>query len=148
MKKRFALLACVAALALAGTPSGAQELKREKDKITRAEIEASPQRDQDIYQVIRSLRPQFLRAARGVRSFNGVAAAPVLYVDGRHESDLDALKALPAAAVQEVRYLDPSKAENEFGNDAQSGAVVVTRVKVGISSPTSAPRDTTKPPQR
>ena len=146
MKHTMALLALATALALPAARAGAQEIKRDKDKITRAEIEASPQRDQDIYQVVRSLRPHFLRAARGIRSFNAAASPPVLYVDGRKETDLNVLKTIPAAAVEEISYMEPARAENEFGQDAQSGAVVLKRVKVGISSPT-APKDTTKPPQ-
>src|SRR5689334_18353837 len=101
MKTRSAVLTCLAVLGISvAMPAQAQELKRDKDKITRAEIEATPQRDQDIYQVIRSLRPHFLRAARGIRSFNAAALPPAVYVDGRKESDLDALKMIPAAAVE------------------------------------------------
>jgi hypothetical protein len=151
MKIRNAGLALIAVLGmLAMTPAGAQELKKDKDKITRAEIEASPQKDQDIYQVIRNLRPHFLRQARGIRSFgNAGAVSPTLYVDGFRESDLNSLKAIPAAAVEEVRYLDPSRAESDYGSDAQGGAVVLKRLKLGSSSTptTPAPKDTTKPPQ-
>ncbi len=152
MRSRTLLLAVVA---LAGAVTlvpvaGAQELKKDKDKITRAEIEATPQRDQDIYQVIRSLRPHFLRQARGVRSFgNAGVPLPALYVDGVKESDLNQLKAIPAAAVDEVRYLEPARAEMDYGADAQGGAVVVKRLKVGASTPgTPPPKDTTKPPLR
>ena len=150
MRSRTLLLAV---LALAGTvalapDARAQELKRDKDKITRQEIEGTAQRDQDIYQVIRSLRPHFLRQARGVRSFgNAGVPYPTLYVDGVKESDLNQLKAIPAAAVDEVRYLEPARAEMDYGADAQGGAVVVKRLKVGLSTQ-AAPKDTTKPPQR
>ena len=152
MKTRIAALVLVAVAATGAlAPAAAQELKRDKDKITRPEIEATAQKDQDIYQVIRSLRPHFLRQARGIRSFgNAGVPMPVLYVDGVKESDLNQLKAIPAAAVDEVRYLEPARAEMDYGTDAQGGAVVVKRLKVGLSTPgtPAPPRDTTKPPLR
>lgn len=151
MNIRTTLLTLLAVAALAAPSSlRAQDLKRDKDKITRAEIDASAQKDQDIYQVIRSLRPHFLRQARGSRSMGGATnAMPALYVDGMHETDFNQLKAIPAAVVEEVRYLDPTRSESEYGTDAQGGAVVVKRLKAGAATtPAPAPKDTIKPPQR
>lgn len=151
MKTRMVMLALVSVGAIAlARPAGAQEAKRERDRITRAEIEGSAQRDQDIYQVVRSLRPHFLQKPRGVRSLGGTTGgSTLLYVDGVRESDLGQLKAIPAAVVEEVRYLDPTRSEMEYGSDAQGGAVVVKRLKSGSSTPAPVvPKDTTKPPLR
>ena len=120
--------------------------KRSRDLITREEIEGSPQKDQDIFQVIRSLRPHFLAPPRGVRTMGNSTLKTVLYVDGVKETDVNALKSILASTVEEVRYLDPTRSESEYGSDASGGAVVVKRLK-GPATPTPVVRDTTKPPQ-
>jgi hypothetical protein len=121
----------------------AQEIKKSRDLITRAEIEASAQRDQDIYAVIRALRPHFLAPARGIRTLGNSTTRMSLYVDGARESDFNALKNIMAVSVEEVRYLDPSQSEAEYGSVANGGAVVLKRIKgTGEVLP-----PTIKPPQ-
>ena len=135
MKTRLA----VAALALASSgfglvPADAVAQKRDRDKITREEILNSSQKEGDLLQVIRGLRPHFVAAPRGVRSMGGGRAAPTaLYINGNKMGDLSMLKQILATDVFEVRYMDPSKAENEFGIGHSGGAVLVTLVK-GIKS--------------
>ena len=70
-----------------------------------------------------------------------------VYVDGVRETDANSLKSMPALSIDEVRYLDPSQSESEYGSMANGGAVVVKRRK---ETPKTTPvvRDTTKPPQR
>jgi hypothetical protein len=135
MKTRFV----VAALALAGMgmifmpPDGVAQ-KRDRDKITREEILNSGQKDRDLLQVVRGLRPHFVAPPRGVRSMGGGRSAPTaLYVNGNKMGDLTMLRQILATDVFEVRYMDPSKAENEFGIGHSGGAVLVTLVK-GIKS--------------
>jgi hypothetical protein len=129
----------VAVLALAGAGTGFAPLdalaqKRDRDKITREEILNSGQKDRDLLVVIRGLRPHFVAPPRGVRSMSGGRAAPTaLYVNGNKMGDLGMLRQIIATDVFEVRYMDPSKAENEFGIGHSGGAVLVTLVK-GIKS--------------
>jgi hypothetical protein len=127
-------------------PSAAYAQKKDRDLITRADIDNSPQKDQDIYAVIRSLRPHFLAAPRGNRTLGNSVSRMGLYVDGVHETDVGVLKNILASTVQEVRYLDPTRSESEFGTAANGGAVVVKRLKEPV--PAAPVRDTTKPPQR
>jgi hypothetical protein len=54
-------------------------------------------------------------------------------VNGNRTGELAQLRNILAADVFEVKYLDPSKAENEFGIGHSGGAVMVTLVK-GIKS--------------
>jgi len=131
-------------LAVIVTTAGAQT--RNRDVITREEIANSAQKDQDIHSVIRSLRPHFLAPPRGMRTLGNSMSKLGLYVDGVHETDFNALKNIPAASVLEVRYLDPSRSEGEYGTDASGGAVVVKRIREPASA--TPPRDTTKPPGR
>ena len=138
------------ALALSGgllglTPTSAHAQKKDRDLITREDIDNSAQKEQDIYAVIRSLRPHFLAPPRGVRTLGNSSTRMGLYVDGVHETDFNSLKNILASSVQEVRYLDPTRSESEFGSDASGGAVVVKRIKNPVAA---VVRDTTKPPQR
>lgn len=123
-------------------------VKRQRDLITRDELLAG-QADRDLYAAIRSLRPHFLQRARGTRSMNverggfgadGMKAGadqaplPILYIDGNKSGDLEFLKTILAVDVYEVRYLDPGKAQDQFGLDHAGGAVLVQLVK-GIKKP-------------
>jgi hypothetical protein len=95
----------------------------QRDVITRQELLDSPQGDQDLLTVIRSLRPRFLAAPPGIPR---ASAAPLaVYLDGRRQPSLDALRSLRASAVEEVRYLDPTTAANELGPMASGGALTV-----------------------
>jgi hypothetical protein len=116
----------LAGSALGLTPELALSQKRDRDVITREEILASAQKDQDLYFLIRSLRPHFLAAPRGVRSLGGGAPAPTaVYINGNPAGELGRLRIIAAVTVAEVRYLDPSKAENEFGISHSGGAILV-----------------------
>ena len=131
MNTRLAVVALArAGMGVAITPPAAEAQKRDRDKITREEILNSGQKDRDLLVVIRGLRPHFVAPPRGVRSMAGGRAAPtVLYVNGNKMGDLGMLRQILATDVFEVRYMDPSKAENEFGIGHSGGAVLVTLVK-------------------
>lgn len=132
-----AIICSVASLALAPRASLAQ--KRDRDRITREEILNSAHKDADLYQVIRGLRPHFLQGRTSVRSLGGSASAPIaVYVDRKRETGIDALQSIRPDMVEEVRYLDPSRAESEFGAMASGGAVLVTLYKVPRITPPPA----------
>lgn len=138
------VIATIAAL----LPSDASAQKRQRDRIQRDEIIASPHRDLDLYQVIRTMRPHFLEGARGVRTMGGGSRPPAplaVYIDRKKDIGVDALKTLPAAQVQEVRYLDPTRSLNEFGPMVNGGAIIVTLYK---SRPDTNPSDAVKPAPR
>lgn len=130
----FVLSACAALV-----PAQASAQKRQRDLITREEILNSAHQSQDLFQLIRSLRPHFLAPPRGVRTLGGGQMQPAsLYVDGVRVGELDGLRVIIAGTVEEVRYLDPSRAENEYGPQGRGGAVVVKLFK-------GAKRDTIPP---
>ena len=131
---------------LAITPAESLAQKRQRDRITREEILKSAHSELDLFQVIRSLRPHFLAPPPGVRTLGGAnAPAPkAVYVDGRRETGVDALRTLMALQVEEVLYLDPTRAENELGLVANGGAVMVKLYKAPrVPAPV---RDTTASP--
>lgn len=134
----------VAGMSLALTPRESLAQKRQRDRITREEILSSAHKDLDIYQVIRSLRAHFLEPRPGVRTLGGSYVEGVsVYIDGKRDTGLDALRTLMAKDVGEVRYLDPTRSENEFGPKAKGGAVVVKLYKAPRDLP--AVGDSTKP---
>ncbi|HYC49843.1 MAG TPA: hypothetical protein VEB19_01915 [Gemmatimonadaceae bacterium] len=128
---KFPRLIALAALgAVTLLPSQAEAQKRQRDRITREEILESPYKDLDLYQVIRNIRPHFLEAPRGVRSTgNSIINPIVVYIDGRKDTGLDALKLMAARDAEDVRYFEPSKSMAEFGPTANGGAVVIKRYK-------------------
>jgi hypothetical protein len=120
-------LGIIAATWLAFTPANALGQKPQRDRITREETLSSPHRGLDLYQLIRAVRPHFLQRPAEVRALGGSrpAASLAVYVDGVRETGPDALRTLTAARVQEVRHLDQTSSENEFGSRANGGAVLV-----------------------
>lgn len=145
----------VAAGWLALAPSQGLGQKRQRDVISREEIEQSPQRSEDILRVIRSLRPHFLEGPRGVRQtridpapYPGAlpvvgaggssAAETVVYIERNQLGGVDALRTILADQVGEVRYLDPSRAQTEFGQSAGGGAIVIKLYK-GVKPDTKPP---------
>lgn len=112
------------ALLLSAVPLTAQTSKR--DLLTREEIMAPAQKDRDLLQIVRSLRPHFLSTPRGVRSMvNGPPAPVQLYVNDTHRPGLDDLRNIKPEEVEEVRYLEPSRAQDQYGITHNGGAVLV-----------------------
>lgn len=141
---RDAWLAVATAAALspfAAAPAEAQ--KRDRDRITREELESSAQKSTDLYRAIRSLRAHMLSGSRGVRSMGiergaddrmqatGRAIPPVIYIDGNRAGDPEVLKSVLTTNVAEVRFLDPNKALMEYGTGHEGGAILVTLLKSG-----------------
>lgn len=121
-----ALLLAGAVVAMAPSESAAQ--KKQRDLITREEIGKSGQKDQDLRAVIRALRPHFLEGPRGVRTLGGGAIAPILIVVDGARMAPEVLTQIMAVDVKEVRYLEPARSQNEYGINANSGAIVVKMI--------------------
>jgi hypothetical protein len=118
----LALTACCVAL----VPSTSHAQKRERDRVTRDEILASGQGDQDLYAALRSLRPRFVEPPRGIRTLGNAMQVPtIVVVDGKRLGGLETLQSIVANTVDEVRYLDPARSANEYGEMGANGAVVV-----------------------
>jgi hypothetical protein len=131
MTIRSGLLAvCLAAGWLILAPAEGLAQKKQRDVITREEILGSGQRDMDLHRAVRSLRPHFLAAPRGQRTMGAAPAAPVaLYIDQARSGDVNGLKDVAAIDVQEVRYLEPAKAQERYGMSHSGGAILVTLFK-------------------
>jgi hypothetical protein len=111
-------------------PGGGPPPKQLRDVLTRSEIMSSTATELDLYQAIRSLRPNFLSAPPGVRSpASRASMATVVFVDRVRQAGIETLHALPASSVEEVRYLDPTASQSEFGPSVSGGALLVKMYK-------------------
>lgn len=72
----------------------------------------------DALRAIRSLRPEFLRAARGRNEL------PAVYVDGIRYHDLMDLKAIGSEDIADIRFLNASEVLVPFGGS--TGAIMIT----------------------
>ena len=106
-----------AALTAAAAPRGSANV------IIEAEIPASGA--QNALEVIQRVRPSMLRARNGTVDETGVMDI-VIYVDNVKAGDRQALTAVPAANVREIRLLNASDATTRFGTGHPLGAILVT----------------------
>ena len=138
---RVGVTMLLAAASLAVSPADSLAQKRQRDVLTADEIQNSAVKTADLHRAIRSLRPHFLTPARGVRTLGNSIAEPLaVYVNGARQTGEDALRTIQAASIEEVRYLDPNKAGNEFGPKASGGALVVKlRTKSDPEPPSPVP---------
>lgn len=121
-----------------GPKSSAPKPASERNVLTRDEILSSNAWQGDLFEAIRSLRPRFLMTPPNVHSAGSTASMPLAVYFGRlRQAGIDVLRSVSAISVDEVRYLDPTASQNEFGPMASGGALIVV-----LRDPTKNP-DTT-----
>lgn len=99
---------------------------RDRDVISRVELMESAQKNQDLLKAVRSLRPHYLRPPPGVRSMTGPPPAPLqLYVDGIRQAEVETLVLIRTIDTEEVRYLEPGRAQDLYGITHNGGAIQV-----------------------
>jgi hypothetical protein len=96
-----------------------------RELLTYEEIEESTQRNLDLYSVIQSLRPQMLAPPPGIRRVSNDVELAV-YVNKIKQNGVLALRSISASNVKEVRYLNPTASQNQLGQGASAGAIMVT----------------------
>jgi len=119
--------------------------RRQRDVITKEELQDPAIRSQSVFEVVQLLRPQYLndRGSHGI-PYSGTGGTDAdkarLVVDpgtGRvHVSidngkivSLDELKGLHANSVIEIRFLSPAAAMQKFGGAALEGPVILVRTQ-------------------
>jgi hypothetical protein len=123
------------ALALAGTLAGCASAGgssrtagpgKNPDVLTAEEIATTDART--AYDAVARLRPRFLI----VRADNGLAPTPLrVIVNDVPHANTDALKAIRADEVIEIRYLSSSEASLRWGTGYPDGALVVRTLAAG-----------------
>lgn len=125
-----------------------KKIKRERNRISREELVETAERFPDLYDAIRSLRAHFMAPNnRGTRTTgvgernagsssssggsygsggsNAAGAVAVVYLDGRRSGDPDVIKGLKTLDIEEVRYLTPNEAGQEYGLGHEGGAILI-----------------------
>jgi hypothetical protein len=117
--------------------AAAQEVRKSypRDLITREEIRERAVEAKTAYDVIRRLRPQFLRERSSgsipdlTDSTSNVAATrhPIqVYVNGvRTASSIAELRDIVSETIIDIRYLNASDATTRFGTGHNNGAILV-----------------------
>ena len=128
IRRAGVVIAVLAALGCGPAGAGGGRVSPERrDVLTRDEILSSNAREGDLFQAIRSLRPNFLMLAPSVHSRGSTAASPLaVYIGNVRQAGVQSLRTIPATRVAEVRYLDPTTAQNTLGPMASGGALVIT----------------------
>jgi hypothetical protein len=122
--KYLAVAAVGFSMACASAGSSASPVARSSNVITEAEVSAS--HESNAFDLIRSLRPLFLKS-RGRSSINSSSSNEyaTVYVDGQQYGDLSTLRSIASAQIREIRYYSASDAMTKFGMQAGGGAIEI-----------------------
>lgn len=113
--------------ACATTGAGSGEASADRDVLTHAQLAGLEHLS--AYDVVRRLKPAWLRTGRGQDSFvSGMQSrrGVRVYVNGALLGTVVELRQIPSRDVQEIRHMDPREATMEFGTDHTEGALLVT----------------------
>ena len=121
-------------------PAPAARVRRSPNLITAAELEG--QTATDVYDLVRRLRPQWLRArvsgsledasrrptptAMGSGSPSQIGLVVTVFVDGSPVGDVGELRRLQVANVRELRFVPSADAVTRWGRDYRAGVIEVT----------------------
>ena len=128
------MVALVGTSACASGGGGGGSSSGNPDFITREDIVANTA-FANAMEIIRQIRPRWLRAARGqgTATFGsgGSAVEPVVFLDGVRFGGLGSLRDISLTNVVHMDYLDSREAPTLYGTGYMGGAIqVVTRTAV------------------
>lgn len=78
------------------------------------------------YDLIRTLRPLWLRERGPKSARSGMASYPVVYVDGQRHGNINSLATLPAGNIVQIQYMNTGDATIRFGEGHSGGAILIT----------------------
>jgi hypothetical protein len=82
------------------------------------------------------------KTQRGTPSLKGTGTTALsVYVDRTRQPSTDVLRQIVTNTVEEVRYLDPSRSQNEYGLTANGGAIVIKLVTLRKNTERGLTRD-------
>ena len=78
------------------------------------------------YDLVRQLRPHWLKG-RGIKSLHrNQASYPVVYVNSSRHGDVYSLSTISANHIAEIRFFNAGDAALEYGLDHAAGAILVS----------------------
>lgn len=125
------LLAAAIAVTLMGMSAEAQK-RGDRYTINRVDIEEAGNAITNADDAVRRLRPQWLRGPMGRMSSSGadgtmgaVATEAILYIDDKRQPNLEQLRTVPAAQIEELKFMDQNRAIQMLGPGHEAGAIMV-----------------------
>ncbi|MEP7000434.1 MAG: hypothetical protein ABI969_08130 [bacterium] len=99
---------------------------RNRDVITKEEMQSGTMSSQSVLDVITALRPNYL-TVRGLHNVGSDPEAGKVHasIDGNKVGSLDELRGIVASTVKEIRFLNPSAAMQKFGSNSHEGPVIL-----------------------
>lgn len=79
----------------------------------------------NLYDVVRALRPQWLRRFRSSALPGAQFNDLMVYMDRTRLGTMEVLRQLNPSGIMQIRYFSPSEAEAEFGPGNMNGAIQV-----------------------
>lgn len=110
-----------------GPNTSASAVNRNSNVVTREELSDPTLAGNDMLQVLRRIRPQYLVTRGMVSKSNTAAGAVQVSMDGGALQPLSTLNSVRVEEVLEVRYFTSSEAAQKFGSTANSGPVLVVK---------------------
>jgi hypothetical protein len=122
---RLGVKTLAASALLAGCATGRGEWQsQERSFISAAEI--APLRHRSAYDVIKRLRPEYLKMRGPTTIMNPAEFEIGVYVDNMLLGGIRELRDLPAADVYEIRYLNAMNGATRHGAQHPSGVIEIT----------------------
>jgi hypothetical protein len=124
----FTLITLLSATTLAACSTSKDTYGRKppysRDFISQEEIHRSSATN--AYDLIRTLRPHWLRG-RGTKSIKYEQASyPVVYVNGARHGGIGSLSTISVENITRIRFLNAGDASNQLGMNHPSGAIMIS----------------------
>lgn len=129
---RIALLPALSILLFAGAcasssaAGGAAPARGDPNLIRRTELSDAQLNDMNAYQVVQQVRPRML-SSLGPTSATGMSNQLVVYLDNTKLGNVDTMREIRMAELQEIRYLPPSEATLRYGTGHENGVILLRR---------------------
>ena len=119
-------------LSLVAVTAAPLEAQRRSDIITAEDIARVIGKGRTAYDVVRTLRPRWLRSRdlvlRGGDTEPITTEGPHVYLNDVDQGDVDYLRTIPAELVAELRWLSANQAASRFGPTNGPGIVVTLKL--------------------
>ena len=115
--------------------AGAAEAAAAQDRVVITAPELARSGASTVYDAIRRLRPQLLRARPSGSLLYFSERRPVVAVNGEMKGGLEVLQDMPVGEVALVEYLDARGAKQRYGIEVADGLVLVVKAPALADAP-------------